>query len=86
LKDLSIIGNRIEALPYALGNITTLRVLRVEGNPLRIPPKEIAKKGIKDIMGYLRELAVDSGSLYRTKLMIVGQGRRGVIRGSEKRY
>ena len=33
-------------------------------------------------MAYLRELAVDSAALYRTKLMIVGQGTNLVIRRS----
>ena len=42
---MSIRNNKIEALPYSLGKITTLRILNVDGNPLRIPPKEIVKVG-----------------------------------------
>ncbi len=52
-------------------------VLNVDGNPLRTPPKEIVKKGRKEIMGYLKDLAKGSEQCYRVKLMVVGQENVG---------
>ncbi len=52
-------------------------MLNVDGNPLRTPPKEIVKKGRKEIMGYLKDLAKGSEQCYRVKLMVVGQENVG---------
>lgn len=41
LKVLSIQKNRIEDLPLCLADMTSLQVLKFEGNPLRFPPKEV---------------------------------------------
>jgi len=41
LKVLAIQGNRIERLPLCLGNMSSLRVLKVDGNPLVFPPAKI---------------------------------------------
>lgn len=38
LKVLSLDRNRIERLPICLGDMNTLRVLKVEDNPLVFPP------------------------------------------------
>jgi hypothetical protein len=41
LKVLSIQKNRIEDLPLCLADMSTLQVLKLDGNPVRFPPKEI---------------------------------------------
>ena len=75
MKELSLRNNKIEALPISMSKMTSLRILNLDGNPLRVPPKEVAKRGLKEIMGYLKDLSAGSSTIYRTKLMIVGQGK-----------
>jgi hypothetical protein len=41
LKVLSLDRNRIERLPICLGDMNTLRVLKVEDNPLVFPPIDL---------------------------------------------
>jgi RAM signalling pathway protein len=41
LKVLSVQKNRIEALPLCLADMASLQVLKLDGNPVRFPPKEI---------------------------------------------
>jgi hypothetical protein len=36
--------------------------------------QEIVKKGAKEILSYLHDLQAGSENVYRTKLMVVGQG------------
>lgn len=41
LKVLSVQKNRIEELPLCLADMTSLQCLKLDGNPIRFPPKEI---------------------------------------------
>lgn len=41
LKVLSVQKNRIEDLPLCLADMISLQVLKIKGNPIRFPPKEI---------------------------------------------
>lgn len=41
LKVLSVQKNRIEELPLCLADMVSLQVLKIKGNPIRFPPKEI---------------------------------------------
>jgi hypothetical protein len=41
LKVLSVQKNRIEELPLCLADMTTLQVLKLDGNPIHFPPREI---------------------------------------------
>lgn len=41
LKVLSVQKNRIEVLPLCLADMASLQVLKLDGNPIRFPPKEI---------------------------------------------
>ena len=41
LKVLSVQKNRIEILPLCLADMASLQVLKLDGNPVRFPPKEI---------------------------------------------
>lgn len=41
LKVLSVQKNRIEDLPLFLADMISLQVLKIKGNPIRFPPKEI---------------------------------------------
>lgn len=41
LKVLSVQKNRIEDLPLCLADMISLQVLKIKGNPIRFPPKEV---------------------------------------------
>lgn len=77
LQELHLKNNQLEYLPYTLATISTLKSLSLDGNPLKVPPKEIVRKGRKEILGYLKDLAEGAEPSYRTKLMVVGQENVG---------
>eukprot|EP01117_Protostelium_nocturnum_P011694 TRINITY_DN4256_c3_g1_i11.p1 TRINITY_DN4256_c3_g1~~TRINITY_DN4256_c3_g1_i11.p1 ORF type:complete len:1743 (-),score=580.06 TRINITY_DN4256_c3_g1_i11:39-5267(-) len=78
LRELILKNNQLQALPQALGYLkNTLKVINVEGNDLKTPPKEIVKRGVKEILGYLSDMLEGSEPCYRIKLMIVGQENVG---------
>jgi hypothetical protein len=66
LKVLSVQKNRIEDLPLCLADMISLQVLKIKGNPIRFPPKEILQPeesnsphaGFQD--GEIDEVAVTS--------------------------
>lgn len=41
LKVLSVEKNRIEALPLCIADMTSLQVIKLQGNPIKFPPREI---------------------------------------------
>ncbi|MED6143491.1 hypothetical protein PIB30_006751 [Stylosanthes scabra] len=47
LEELDISNNQIRVLPDSFRMLTRLRILRVEENPLEVPPRHIAEKGAK---------------------------------------
>ncbi|MGB1216440.1 MAG: COR domain-containing protein, partial [Saprospiraceae bacterium] len=52
--------------------------IRIHGNPISNPPKEIVEKGQKAIARYFRELKEkEAQKLYESKLIIVGPGGAG---------
>lgn len=77
LKDLDISFNRLVALPTSLGYMSNLKSLKLNNNPFKTPPPEIVKAGLRTILGYLRDLDTGSESIYRTKIMMVGQENIG---------
>lgn len=76
LRELILRNNKLQYIPNGLAKMPSLKLLGVEGNPLKVPPKEIVKKGTKEILGYLKDLSEGSEPCFRTKLMIVGQGTK----------
>ncbi|XP_030466654.2 plant intracellular Ras-group-related LRR protein 4 [Syzygium oleosum] len=57
LEELDISNNQIRVLPESFRMLTRLRVLRVEENPLEVPPRYIAEKGAQAVVQYMEELA-----------------------------
>ena len=56
LKKLVLINNRIEHLPCFIYRLQGLRVLKLEGNPLKTPSSEfVRRRGIPGIFGYAME-------------------------------
>ncbi|KAK7252615.1 hypothetical protein RIF29_36693 [Crotalaria pallida] len=56
LEELDISNNQIRVLPDSFRMLTRLRVLRVEENPLEVPPRDIAEKGAQAVVQYMAEL------------------------------
>ncbi|CAK9156282.1 unnamed protein product [Ilex paraguariensis] len=56
LEELDISNNQIKFLPDSFRMLTQLRVLKVEGNPLEVPPNNIAEKGAQAVVHFMAEL------------------------------
>ncbi|WCJ32852.1 plant intracellular ras group-related LRR 4 [Euphorbia peplus] len=56
LEELDISNNQIRFLPDSFRLLTRLRVLRIEENPLEVPPRHIAEKGAQAVVQYMIEL------------------------------
>eukprot|EP01114_Cavostelium_apophysatum_P022155 TRINITY_DN7922_c0_g2_i4.p1 TRINITY_DN7922_c0_g2~~TRINITY_DN7922_c0_g2_i4.p1 ORF type:complete len:1489 (-),score=439.35 TRINITY_DN7922_c0_g2_i4:127-4593(-) len=77
LRELNVSKNDLQSLPYTLAFMEHLRLLLVDDNPLRVPPREIVRKGRKEILLFLKDLAEGNEPLYRVKLLVVGQENVG---------
>ncbi|TXG59248.1 hypothetical protein EZV62_013821 [Acer yangbiense] len=58
LEELDISNNQIRFLPDSFRMLTRLRVLRVEENPLEVPPRQIALNGAQAVVQYMADLVV----------------------------
>ncbi|KAK7250752.1 hypothetical protein RIF29_33404 [Crotalaria pallida] len=56
LEELDISNNQIRVLPDSFRMLTQLCILRVEENPLEVPPRHIAEKGAQAVVKYMAEL------------------------------
>ncbi|KAE8701289.1 hypothetical protein F3Y22_tig00110548pilonHSYRG00703 [Hibiscus syriacus] len=56
LEELDISNNQIRVLPDSFRMLTRLQVLRVEENPLEVPPRHIAEQGAQAIIRYMADL------------------------------
>jgi internalin A len=77
LSTLRLACNKLTDLPDSLGRLTSLSELRVDGNPLRSPLLEIAEDGVAAIKAYLSLMMDDSAELWKSKLLVVGEGAVG---------
>ncbi|OIV93675.1 hypothetical protein TanjilG_16526 [Lupinus angustifolius] len=55
LEELDISNNQIHVLPDSFRMLTRLRILRVEQNPLEVPPRDIVEKGAQAVVQYMAE-------------------------------
>ncbi|CAK9194088.1 unnamed protein product [Sphagnum troendelagicum] len=56
LQDLNISFNHITVLPDSFSMLTGLQKLALDGNPLRIPPREVAEQGKEAVLEFMRNL------------------------------
>lgn len=56
LEDLDVSNNQIRFLPESFRMLSQLRKLNVEGNPLEVPPRDIAEKGAQAVVQYMAEI------------------------------
>ena len=78
LGTLDLRRNRLINLPNELGFLHSHLNLRLEGNPLAEPLPELAHRGTKDLLVYLRSLASGpAAEQYEAKLLLIGEGNVG---------
>ncbi len=71
-------SNQVTALPSQFSQLTKLNELSLGDNPLQEPPLSVCKQGIESILRYFADTARSGEEvLWRSKLMLVGQGRVG---------
>ncbi|KAK1410540.1 hypothetical protein QVD17_37077 [Tagetes erecta] len=56
LEELDMSNNQIRVLPDSFRMLSKLQVLKTEGNPLEIPPRDVLDKGARAVILYLNEL------------------------------
>ncbi|KAK9074829.1 hypothetical protein SSX86_003148 [Deinandra increscens subsp. villosa] len=56
LEELDMCNNQIRVLPDSFRMLSKLRVLKVEGNPLELPPHNVIEKGAQAVVGYMSEV------------------------------
>jgi len=78
LVTLNLSKNSIQVISSDLLRLDKLQSFQIARNPVRIPPPEIAFKGLDAIRTYFRQIA-DEGmdELYEAKLLIIGEGGAG---------
>ena len=54
LEELNLADNAVTALPPRLGTLASLRVLHLQGNPLRSIRRPVLEKGTQAVLEYLR--------------------------------
>ncbi|KAI7728015.1 hypothetical protein M8C21_006082 [Ambrosia artemisiifolia] len=56
LEELDMCNNQIRVLPDSFRMLSKLRVLKVEGNPLELPPPNVIDQGAQAVVGYMSEV------------------------------
>ncbi|KAG0267925.1 hypothetical protein DFQ27_007907 [Actinomortierella ambigua] len=54
METVDLSGNEIETLPPLLGNVTSLKMLLLDGNLFRVPRRQILDQGTEAVLEYLR--------------------------------
>lgn len=86
-KKIDLSFNQINVLPFFLTQMTNLKEVRLEGNPLESIPTEVKEGGLKRLLVYLRQLEVSRVKWNRVKLMFVGKeavGKTTLLRAFRK--
>ncbi len=78
LEELDLSGNSLTQLPAELSKLPRLELLNIEDNPdLRFPPPEVTSQGGRAILRYLKAHSTGKIELWRSKLLILGEGGAG---------
>ncbi|KAG0579936.1 hypothetical protein M758_4G137400 [Ceratodon purpureus] len=60
LTEMDLSFNQIHELPISMGRLTNLRKLKLEENPLMVPPMEVVEQGHEALMQYMAKLWSES--------------------------
>lgn len=79
LRKVDLSFNQIIELPDEILELKGIESLNLEENPLKIPPPEIAHRGILSVRNYFREMKNERKKdyLYEVKLLLVGEAAVG---------
>jgi Leucine-rich repeat (LRR) protein len=70
--------NKIKEISPKILRLEKLKSLLLTKNPLKVPPAEVADKGVEAIREYFRQVEAEGvDHLYEAKLLIVGEGGAG---------
>jgi hypothetical protein len=75
--ELDLSNKGITALPSEICQLPNLKQLRLDGNPLTCPPREIAEQGIEAIREYFTIMQQAEQPLNEVKVLLVGDGAAG---------
>ncbi|CAN4078569.1 unnamed protein product [Withania somnifera] len=59
LEELDMTNNQIRVLPESFRMLSSLRVLKTDGNPLEVPPANILGKGAQAVVQYMADLVAN---------------------------
>ncbi|MCD7459404.1 Plant intracellular Ras-group- LRR protein 4 [Datura stramonium] len=59
LEELDMSNNQIRVLPDSFRMLSSLRVLKTDGNPLEVPPGNILEKGAQAVVQYMGDLVAN---------------------------
>ena len=71
--------NELERLPKMICNLSDDTIIKLEGNPLSLPPKDVCESGMSSIKSYFQFLEGDITVMRakRAKMIIVGESQSG---------
>lgn len=76
LEELDLSSNELETLPRELGYLRPNILLYLDGNPLAEPISTLYRRGVPELLSYLRSLE-NSAPQYEARLLLVGEGGVG---------
>eukprot|EP01102_Stenamoeba_stenopodia_P014052 TRINITY_DN4636_c0_g2_i1.p1 TRINITY_DN4636_c0_g2~~TRINITY_DN4636_c0_g2_i1.p1 ORF type:complete len:1322 (+),score=264.84 TRINITY_DN4636_c0_g2_i1:1203-5168(+) len=77
LTALDLSHNRLTELPSYLHTLKSLSFFRVMHNPIKGVPRDFITQGDTQLLSFLKEQLGGYSSVYRSKLMFVGEGNVG---------
>lgn len=67
LEELDISNNQIRVIPDSFRALQKLRILNAEGNPLEVPPSDVAKMGAQAVVQYMADLVAKRDAVQPVK-------------------
>ena len=77
LTSIYLDNNKVSDLPPQMGYMRNLSVLSLDGNPLAEPLPEMVRRGVHDLLAYLRGVQEAGIPQFEAKLLLVGEGNVG---------
>ena len=73
----SLSSNKLTELPAAIANLTALTTLDVDDNPLQLPPRAVAMRGLDAIRAYFKDLEAGTAIARTCMLVLLGDAEMG---------
>src|SRR3990167_6869659 len=87
LDTLNLLDNQIIELPFSFRYLINLQQFDINSETIKMPPKEIIKKGLNEIRRFIDSLTDEKLACYRIKLLVVGKenvGKTSLIKKLQK--